>query len=351
MVEEQTARGLSKADRVAVVVNGNAKQVTDELVQVLDQLVRSGDLFVSRHLDEGRAIAQQVVAQGYPVVLTGGGDGTFVQMVTWITREAKSRGRTPPRFGLLKLGTGNSLAWVLGSGRKRAGVLADLARVQRAGTQSLPLLEVQDMLTPFAGAGVDALGLKHFHQVRAAVQRVPWIGKYGKGAFAYAVSVAGLTIPEAIVRPKLNVRIVNRGEPAERLGDDGQPVGAPIEAGEVLYEGPCLAALVSTIPYWGFGARVFPFAGDRDDRFCLRVLNVPPLQLAAHLRSVWKGSFRHPEMRDFLAQDIELYFDRPTATEIGGDPAATVESMRARLYPEPVKVVDFYAPPPVQTVS
>lgn len=341
----------SKADRVAVVVNGNAKQVTEELVQVLDQLVRSGDLFVSRDLEEGRAIARQVVAQGYPVVLTGGGDGTFVQMVTWITHEAEARGQSPPRFGLLKLGTGNSLAWVLGSGRKRAGVLADLAGVQQAGTHTLPLLEVQGMLTPFAGAGVDALGLKHFHQVRGAVQRVPLIGKYGTGAFSYALSVPGMTIPKAIARPKLNIRIVNRGEPAERLDDDGQPVGPTIGPGEVIYEGPCLAALVSTIPYWGFGARVFPFAGDRDDRFCLRVLNVPPLQIAAHLRSVWRGTFRHPEMKDFYAQDIEMYFDRPTATEIGGDPAATVESMRARLYPEPVKVVDYYAPPPVQTLS
>src|SRR5690349_24911033 len=100
-------------DKVAVVVNGNAKAVTDDLVEVLDQIVQSGDLFVSRSLDEGREIARTIVERGYPTVLTGGGDGTFVQMVTWVADEARKLGRPLPRFGLLRLGTGNALAWVL----------------------------------------------------------------------------------------------------------------------------------------------------------------------------------------------------------------------------------------------
>ena len=63
-------------------------------------------------------------------VLTGGGDGTFVQMVTVITKEARSRNQEPPRFGLLKLGTGNSLAWALGAGTSRKDVIADLTRLR-----------------------------------------------------------------------------------------------------------------------------------------------------------------------------------------------------------------------------
>ena len=46
------------ADRVAVVVDGNAKQVTDDLVDILDQIVQSGDLFVSRSLAEATEIAR-----------------------------------------------------------------------------------------------------------------------------------------------------------------------------------------------------------------------------------------------------------------------------------------------------
>ncbi|MFW5921475.1 MAG: diacylglycerol kinase family protein, partial [Polyangiales bacterium] len=102
----------SAEDRVAVVVNGNAKAVTDDLVEILDQIVQSGDLFVSRSLEEGRDIARIIVERGYPTVVTGGGDGTFTQMVTFVVGEADRQDRPPPRFGMLRLGTGNALAWV-----------------------------------------------------------------------------------------------------------------------------------------------------------------------------------------------------------------------------------------------
>ena len=336
---------LPKADRVVVVLNGNARQVTDELVESFDQLVGSGDLFLSRSLDEAEDIALEIVDSGYPVVLTGGGDGTFVQMVTSITKESRNRNQEPPRFGLLKLGTGNSLAWALGAGTSRKGVFADLARLRHdSAHRDFRLIEVQNMLTPFAGAGFDALGLKHFHEVRSAVRHLPFVGKRATGAVSYAISIPMLTIPELALRPRLTVKIVNHGA-AERLDLNGQPIGPPIRKGEVIFDGACIAALVSTIPYWGFGVRVFPFADGRPpDRFCLRVVATSPLHVAAHMLSVWKGTYRHENLIDVYAEDVELEFDKPTAIEIGGDPAGMTESMRARLHPDPVKLIDYSAP-------
>ncbi len=336
---------IHKADRVAVVLNGNARQVTDDLVESFDQLVGSGDLFLSRTLDEAQGIALEIVESGYAVVLTGGGDGTFVQMVTAITKEARSRNQEPPRFGLLRLGTGNSLAWALGAGTSHKGVIADLKRLRHdSAHRDFRLIEVQDLLTPFAGAGFDALGLKHFHEVRSIVRHLPWVGKRASGAVSYAISIPTLTIPELALRPRMEVRIVNRGA-AERLDRDGRPCGPAIEKGEVIFEGACIAALVSTIPYWGFGARVFPFAEDRPaDRFCLRVVATNPLQIAAHMLSAWKGTYRHENLIDVYAEDVELQFGKPTAIEIGGDPAGMTDSMHARLHPEPIKLIDYAAP-------
>lgn len=336
---------IHKADRIAVVLNGNARQVTDDLVESFDQLVGSGDLFLSRTLDEAQGIALEIVESGYPVVLTGGGDGTFVQMVTAITKEARSRNQEPPRFGLLKLGTGNSLAWALGAGTSHKGVIADLKRLRHdSAHRDFRLIEVQDLLTPFAGAGFDALGLKHFHEVRSIVRHLPWVGKRASGAVSYAISIPTLTIPELALRPRMEVRIVNRGA-AERLDRDGRPCGPAIEKGEVIFEGACIAALVSTIPYWGFGARVFPFAEDRPaDRFCLRVVATNPLQIAAHMLSAWKGTYRHENLIDVYAEDVELQFGKPTAIEIGGDPAGMTDSMHARLHPKPIKLIDYAAP-------
>ncbi|UCH29015.1 MAG: hypothetical protein JSV06_12185 [Myxococcales bacterium] len=334
-----------KAGRVAVVLNGNARQVTDQLVESFDHVVGSGDLFLSRSLDEAQGIALSIVENGYQVVLTGGGDGTFVQMVTAITKEAKCRGQDPPRFGLLKLGTGNSLAWALGAGTTREGVFADLAKVSRhSASRDFRLIEVQGLLTPFAGAGFDALGLKHFHEVRSALGRLPFVGKRATGAASYAVSIPTRTIPELALRRRMGVRIINRGEDVARLDDEGRPTGEPISNGNVIYEGECIAALVSTIPYWGFGVKVFPFADERpSDRFCLRVVATHPLHIAAHMLSVWNGTYRHRDLLDFHADDVELEFDEPTAIEIGGDPAGMTRSMRAHLHPEPIKLIDYSA--------
>jgi diacylglycerol kinase family enzyme len=335
----------SKAERVAVVLNGNARQVTDELVESFDQLVGAGDLFLSRSLDEVQDIAVEIVEARYPVVLTGGGDGTFVQMVTSITNEARNRNHEPPSFGLLRLGTGNSLAWALGAGTSRKGVLADLARLRHdSAHKEVRLLEAQGLLSPFAGAGFDALGLKHFHEVRSLVRHLPWVGRRATGALSYAISIPLLTIPELALRPRLQVRIINHGA-AERLDRDGRPTGAPIDEGEPIFEGGCIAALASTIPYWGFGARVFPFAENRpSDRFCLRVVATSPLHVAAHMRSAWRGTYRADDLIDLYAEDVELQFDRETPIEIGGDPAGMTRSMRVRLHPDPVKLIDYAAP-------
>jgi diacylglycerol kinase family enzyme len=335
-----------KSDRVAVVLNGNARQVTDQLVESFDRVVGRGDLFLSRNLDEAHGIALSIVERGYPVVLTGGGDGTFVQMVTSITKEAKSRNQEPPRFGLLKLGTGNSLAWALGATTSRRGVLADVARLRDdAEYREFRLIEVQDLLTPFAGAGFDALGLKHFHEVRSVVRRLPWFGRQATGAVSYAISIPLLTIPDIVLSRRIKVRIVNLGADACRLGPDGKPSGSPIAPGEVIFEGACIAALVSTIPYWGFGARVFPFAEGRpSDRFCLRVVATNPVHIAAHLRSAWKGTYRHEDLIDCYADDVKLEFEEPTAIEIGGDPAGMTDSMRAHLHPDPVKLIEYPTP-------
>src|SRR6187200_34871 len=110
-------KGTGLSDRIAVVVNGNAKSVTAEVIETLDQILDSGDLFVSRRVEESEAIARTLVDRGYETILTGGGDGTFTVVVTAVVNEARRRGATLPRFGLLRLGTGNSLAWVLGASK------------------------------------------------------------------------------------------------------------------------------------------------------------------------------------------------------------------------------------------
>ncbi|MCA9581709.1 MAG: hypothetical protein KC416_07930 [Myxococcales bacterium] len=332
-----------------MVVNGNAKRVTDDLVEVLDQIIQSGDLFVSRSLEEGKEIACTIVERGYPTVLTGGGDGTFTQMVSWVVAEAKARNVETPRFGLLRLGTGNAMAWVLGAQNPRGrGVVADIARIQKeAGNGTLRLLNVEGTLTPFAGLGIDAIALQHYNETKDLLGRLPVVNRFAAGGLSYFLAIVGRSMPEFLVRSHPIVRVVNEGEPAVRLGVDGQPVGREVKAGEVIYEGPSRMVSMSTIPYWGFGARIFPFALERPDRFNLRVVDISSFDVAFHIRKIWAGTYRSNRVHDFLVKDISIHYETPMPLQIGGDSAGERLAVRAFLDPEPIRVVDFYAPPAV----
>jgi diacylglycerol kinase family enzyme len=334
-------------DRVAVVVNGNARQVTEDLVEVLDQIVQSGDLFVSRDLAEAERIARTIAERRYHTVLTGGGDGTFVHMVTLIVREARAQGDAPPRFGLLKLGTGNALAWVLGSqDSRKQGVVADLGRLRtEGGSRALRLINVEDTLTPFAGLGVDAICLEHYGSTKDWLARTPLTRPLSTGKSAYLISTMTRSMPEFLLRPHPRVRVVNEGAPVVRIGKGDKPV-AEYPKGAVVYDGPSRLVALSTIPYWGFGARIFPFAEEREDRFSLRICDITSLQVATHLRSIWRGTYRADSVHDLLCERIAIHYEEPMPLQIGGDVVGRRTLVRASLAP-PVQVVDYYAPPPV----
>src|SRR3954451_14553751 len=163
------------SQRIAVVVNGNAKRVNDEVIDTLDQILSAGDLFISRRVEEGRHIARTLVERGYDTVLMGGGDGTFTVMVSDVVREAKRQGKAPPRFGLLRLGTGNALAWGIGARHaKKGGLKVDIERLRGdAGSRPVRLIEVAEFLAPFCGFGVDALVLRDYNQVKKSLGRGP----------------------------------------------------------------------------------------------------------------------------------------------------------------------------------
>jgi diacylglycerol kinase family enzyme len=344
------SRPPTSNDRVAVVVNGNAKSVSDEVIETLDSILDQGDLFVSRRIEDSEAIARTLVDRGYGTILTGGGDGTFTVVVTAIVREAERRNLPLPRFGLLRLGTGNSLAWLLGSsrtgkGRTTRALEVDIARLRNdAGSRELRLVEVDGMLAPFCGFGVDAIGLRDYHATRRFLSRGP-LRKLAAGALGYAVSATTRTIPGYLLRRTPHCRVVNRGGDAFRIGPKGSRLGAAIPAGALLYEGPAMMCSVGTIPYYGFGFRVFPYALDRDDRMQLRVSNIGSIPFVMNASAIWNGEYENLELlHDYFVEAVEIEMDPPTPFQIGGDEAGERERVNVRLA-RPIRIVDFYAPP------
>src|SRR6478735_3026221 len=295
--------------RIAVVVNGNAKSVTEEVISTLHQILLGGDLFVSRSLDDARHIARTIVSRGYGTVLTGGGDGTFTVMVTEVVREGRKQNRGHPRFGLLKLGTGNALAWVVGARDPKNGELAaDIERLtQDAGSRSMRLIEVEGFIAPFCGFGADADVLADYAKVKGSLQKTP-LKRVAPGLLSYGVAAVTRSIPSYLVKRMPHCRIVNQGSEAFRVGAKGALLGQPIARGAVIYEGPMRLCALSTIPYYGYGFRMFPYAEDRPDRMQLRVSTIKPHEFIYHLKDIWRGEYQNPKcLFDYLVELVDFY--------------------------------------------
>jgi diacylglycerol kinase family enzyme len=335
------------SERIAVVVNGNAKNVTDEVISTLDQILMGGDLFVSHRLKDSREIAHTLVSRGYGTVLTGGGDGTFMVIVTQVIHEARRQHKSLPRLGLLRLGTGNALAWVAGASQARGrGLAADIQRLHRdAGSRPLRLIEVEGVIAPFCGLGADAAVLSDYQALKRTVQDTPLRGLLSS-PMGFIAASATRSIPGFVLRPHHYCRVINDGSEACRVGVQGSMLGPPIAKGEVIYEGATRLAALSTIPYYGFGFRFFPYAEEREDRMHLRLSNIGVARFVRNFRALWRGEYEDQEsMFDYLVDAVSIEMDPPAAFQIGGDEHGQRDRVEVRLSPEVVRLVDFYAPP------
>ena len=187
--------------------------------------------------------------------------------------------------------------------------------------------------------------LRDYNQVKSAIARGP-LRHVMPGAAAYFISSTTKSLPAFLFRPVPHIRVVNEGADAYRLGEKGSIVGRPIRKGEVIYEGRARIASASTIPYYGFGFRCFPFAEERADRMNLRISTIGSFTLVANFPAIWKGQYENMELVfDYLVDKVAIETDPATEFQIGGDPVGKRSSVHLRLSPEPIRLVDFYAPP------
>jgi diacylglycerol kinase family enzyme len=326
----------------AVLLNANAKQVNERLVRSLGRVVAAEDLFLSRSAAEAHAISDAVVSRRYETVFTGGGDGTFVAWVNGIMDAAQRRALPVPRFGVLALGTGNAVAEVVGS--RLEGHEANLTAFASGESEvrRLDLLTCEGRRTPFAGLGIDAAVLNDYCWLKKQLGDTA-LRRLATGASGYALSVALRSAPRYLLERRPGYcEIVNVGRPAYQLDGRGRQVGRAIGHGELIYAGPCMMAAASTVPFYGFGLKAFPFAGSRPGMLQLRVatkLSLP--NVLWNLPSIWSGEFAHENLLDFHAERVTVQFERPMPLQIGGDAEGWRESVAFGMAPDGVELVDF----------
>jgi diacylglycerol kinase family enzyme len=323
---------------IAVLLNANAKQVNPRLRDALSSLVPAGSLFLSRDPEEAHRIADTVMSRGVGTVFTGGGDGTFVSWVNHILDRVERHDAPAPRFGVLALGTGNAVAGMVGAGRP----VEDLRRYLSgdvAPSRRVDLVTVEGRRTPFAGVGVDAAVLEDYNWLKRRLGR-----HVASGVKGYGLAIALRSAPRQLLQRPVYCEIVNTGGPAWRIGPDGEPVGRPIEGGDLLYAGPCMLAAGGTVPYYGFGLKAFPFAGRRTGAMQFRIATRIPLPaLLANVGRIFAGEFSHPGLLDFMVDRVSMSFDRPVPLQVGGDAEGSRDRLEMGIAPRSVQVLDFRA--------
>ncbi len=335
-----------RPSRVAVLHNAHARPETPAVLRALSHVVARGDLYVSRSPLDARRIASAVVEGGYHTVFLGGGDGTFMGFADEVLNlAARKRVSRLPHFGVLKLGTGNGLAaWVNASGVQSGGIVDDVLRARSGevpGYRPLELLSVEGRRAPFASLGLDAQLLNDYVWLKQRVSG-SWLSRLLTGSRGYAAAVLLRTLPQALLRPTtVECEIRNTAAtPALRLGADGQRL-ASIAPGEVLFRGPAMLAAASTIPYYGYGIRMFPLAGTQPGTMHLRVGVVEPLSVVANVGRMWHGEWFPPGVHDFLASSVEVHFEQEVPFQLGGDAAGQRSALSLSVAPERLSLLDF----------
>jgi diacylglycerol kinase family enzyme len=339
--QNRLAQRAPRPRRVAVVLNANARRVDTQTLRWVRGLVSERDLFVSASLADSPRIAGTLVAEGYDAVLWGGGDGTFANGVAEVVAVAERTGRPLPEMGCLRLGTGNAIADTIGAARATPdGVAGDLNRARGGKSQRrLPMLDVEGRPGLFCGFGLDAQILDDFGRTVKTLGKLGIAAHLRSAGARYFLSVSSRSIPRFLTAQRPEVVAINRGAPAIKVDVDGNPVGAPIPAGRVLWRGIATLASAGTIPYYGLGLKVFPHADRQPGRFQLRVSDANAAQILANLPAIWKGRFDSPRVHDFLVDEVELVLSRPAPFQANGDLLGDREGTTLKLWPHEIPVV------------
>ncbi|MDX2092872.1 MAG: diacylglycerol kinase family protein [Kofleriaceae bacterium] len=302
--------------RAVAIVNGRARRVRGRVRAKLEKALPRRVRF-TESLGEARATIRAELAHGLDLVVLGGGDGTIVMGLTLIAEACRGLGRPEPAIGVLRLGSGNAIADTVGASDDAPRDLAALAGGK--GTwRKVPMLEVLGVRAPFVGMGVDAQLLEDHEAMGRAIDRVPGVRRMMGGASRYALSVALRSVPRFATEQRAKVTVTNLGSGAIAMGKRGA-TGTTIQAGQVLWSGACTLVAGATIPYFGFGLKMFAFAGSHPGKFHLRCGDAGLFEILRSTPAAFRGEYFSDHVTDFLCDRVGIELDRDTAVEAGGE--------------------------------
>ena len=301
--------------RAVAIINGNARRVRGRLREELELALPGGVRFTVS-LDDAREQVRAEIRRGVDLIVLGGGDGTLVMGLALIAEACRGFGKPEPAIGMLRLGSGNAIADAVGAGDD---VVAELSQLVRGASRwkQLAMVDVLGVRAPFVGLGIDAQVLEDQVAVGRVVSRVPIARGLG-GRARYTLSVALRSIPRFATVARPFATVTNLGSPAIEMGRGG-PTGRVIAADRELWTGACTLVAGATIPYFGFGLKMFAFSDARSGRFHLRCGDGGLIEVLRHVPAAFRGDYFSEHTADFLCDRVAIDLDRETAVEAGGE--------------------------------
>jgi diacylglycerol kinase family enzyme len=328
---------------IAVILNANARKVSNRIVDSVKKFVPEAQLYVSKTMEEGQEYVREIVKRNYSHLVLGGGDGTLVEIINQLRKSLRDLGHgdaAMPKLGFLKLGTGNGWAGMLGVDNGKR-TLPKIANPDDWRLTRFNLLESDDRLFHFAGMGWDASILNDFFLFRQKFGRGP-LKRFFGGLQGYLASMIFKTIPEQLMeRDRTRIRVINQDPEVFECKLDQPPRPLNIGVGETLYEGPANVFGGSTTPYYGFNLTAFPFARAKEGFMNFRVVSAGVIDLMMHCRKIFAGTYQPSTFKDFLAKRVTIEVDKPRPFQIGGDPCGLRDRLDLAVSDLSVQVLDL----------
>lgn len=299
--------------KTCVYINVGARRVSGAVMNEIRELIQPEDIYVAQSVEEEERTAIEILEKQVDTLFIGGGDGTFVRFVNRLVLTAGDR--PLPVIGILGLGTGNAIAQLVSSGNALSDLKSYLANPSRD-VYPLSMVETDGMVFPFGGLGWDGQWLEDYERLNALFPEVV------KGRLGYILAFMAGTIPrklyDIVTRKHVHAEIINGAHRAFRIGPKGEKTD-PIEPGEPIYQGNVTSVAMGTVPDYGYGIRILPFAGNDLEYMHLRVVTISMARVLLAAPAVYAGSFRSSGIQDVYVKSCSVDFSKPMPFEIAGE--------------------------------
>jgi diacylglycerol kinase family enzyme len=325
-----------------------ARKVRQSTLDMLSKHVDVEDIYITRTIEQSDQSLDEIIEKRYPLVMSGGGDGTAMRVIEQMRlkigrRNAGGGDFQMPRFGLLKLGTGNGWAGQVAAPPRVEPIWAlRQLRPHELRFTRFNMIEAENRLFHFGGFGVDALILNNYINLKNKF-KTGFLWKLSNSMVGYLWATFLISAPKIMFTDfSLHVRVINNSdEPVCQANDAGALEPVAVKKGETLWEGRTLIVGFGTTQNYGFQLKIYPYAGRIPGYMQLRLDDTTVPRVIAHLKPIWQGKPGVPGMFDFMVKDVIVEAERDMPFQLGGDPEGYRQRANFRVSDFEVEMLDF----------